>query len=317
MLVSVLIPAYNHEKYIEGTVRSIIRQTYKDIELIIVDDGSKDGTWTKMQELKEECDNRFVNTIFETKQNEGTCKTLNRLLSLASGDYIYIIASDDVAKPQAIEKEVLFLNNNPDYGLVVGDNEYIDANGVVCYKTKKDELVYDKANAKYLTAAEKLASDKNFSFKSDRFGSYDTLYYSNYIPNGYLIRKSVFDKIGKFTPEAPLEDWYMMLQIAKYYKFEFLDEVLFSYRMHGNNTISNIEKMYSMTEITRQYEEKILANINEKEVLPVVVKTKKFGYCYKSKGIPNVFEKNYLKRNGKTIKQFRLFNIPIFECEKN
>ena len=54
-LVSVLIPAYDHEKYVQETIKSIINQTYQNIELIIVDDGSKDSTWQKIQEMREEC----------------------------------------------------------------------------------------------------------------------------------------------------------------------------------------------------------------------------------------------------------------------
>ena len=140
-LVSVIVPAYNHEKYVQDTIKSIINQTYPNIELIVIDDGSKDLTWQKIQEIKEECEKRFVNIHFETKQNEGTCKTMNKLLSYANGDFIYLIASDDLAKPQAIEKEVEFLSKNPDYALCVGDNELIDANSTVGYWDKDRNFV--------------------------------------------------------------------------------------------------------------------------------------------------------------------------------
>ena len=125
-LVSVVIPAYNHENYVEETIKSIMNQTYRNIELMVVDDGSKDTTWQKIKELETECKNRFTNVCFETKKNEGTCETLNRLISLANGEFIYFIASDDVAKPQAIEKELNFLTKNDDYVLAVGNNEFID-----------------------------------------------------------------------------------------------------------------------------------------------------------------------------------------------
>ena len=95
-LVSVIIPAYNHEKYVQETIKSIINQTYQNIELIVIDDGSKDFTWQKILEMKDECERRFEKVHFETKQNEGTCKTLNKLLSCAQGDFIDLIASDDL-----------------------------------------------------------------------------------------------------------------------------------------------------------------------------------------------------------------------------
>ena len=126
-LVSVLIPAYNHEKYVQEAIKSIINQTYQNIELIIIDDGSKDNSWQKIQEMKVECEKRFVRVVFKTKINEGTTHTLNQLLNEAQGEYVYIIASDDIAKSGAIEKEVDFLNNNLDYALVVGNDEFIDS----------------------------------------------------------------------------------------------------------------------------------------------------------------------------------------------
>ena len=58
-LVSVIIPAYNHEKYVQETIKSIINQTYQNIELIVIDDGSKDSTWQKILEMKDKCGRRF------------------------------------------------------------------------------------------------------------------------------------------------------------------------------------------------------------------------------------------------------------------
>ena len=162
-LVSVLIPAYNHENYIQETIESIINQTYPNIELIILDDGSKDKTWKKITELKQKCKNRFVKIHFETKQNEGTCMTLNKLLKLSSGEFVYIIASDDLAKPQAIEKEVKFLQDNPDYSLAVGDNEYVDSMGKQIFRTQK-AFTSNIKNAKYKTVKEFLSSKLKIDF---------------------------------------------------------------------------------------------------------------------------------------------------------
>ena len=315
-LVSVIIPSYNHEKYVQDTIESIIAQTYKNIELIVVDDGSKDSTWQKIQEMRDKCNERFIKVHFETKENEGTCKTLNRLLSLAQGEFIYLIASDDLAKFNAIEKEINFLKSNSDYALVVGDNEIIDSEGNVCYWDKTRNNVYDIKKAKYKTFAAFLQRSKKLDFSSVAFGTYPTLYAGNYIPNGYLIRKSIFEKIGYFTPEAPLEDYWLMLQISKYSKIKYLDEILFSYRWHGANTIKNIEKMRLYTDKTSEFEEKILSKVNENEVLPDVITVKKQGVCYKAQGIPFLFQTLTYKKSGCKRKIIKLFNIKIFEYKK-
>lgn len=258
-LISVLIPAYNHEKFVQETINSIIAQSYKNIELIIIDDGSKDATFAKICQMKAKCKKRFKRVVFKTQLNKGTCLTLNELLDLARGEFIYLIASDDKAKPHAIKKQLEFLLKNDDYALVVGDNEIIDENGKICFWDENQNTVYE--NAKYTSFAKKLQDDLNINFNSSKFGRYDILLKGNHIPNGYLVRKSIFDKVGKFTPLAPLEDYFLMLQISKYAKMKFLDEILFSYRWHSTNSIKNIKKMNEFDAMTRKYELNLLSKI--------------------------------------------------------
>lgn len=300
-LVSVIIPAYNHEKYIQETIESIINQTYQNIELIILDDGSKDSTWEKIQELKDKCEKRFARIHFETKENEGTCKTLNKLISLSEGEFIYLIASDDVAKPNAIELELDFLRNNQDYALCVGDNEYIDINSNSCIKDGSK------------TFAESYQKIKGFKLTDEKFGTYNTIYTGNYIPNGYLIRKSIFKKVDLFTPEAPLEDYYLMMQIAKYSKMKFINRVLFSYRIHQTNTMKNLEKVHFMNQKTLEYENKLLENINFSGLNKDVYETFIKGGLYKHIKIPFIYEYiKYKKFNKETKKLESKVNVKIF-----
>lgn len=309
-LISVLMPAYDHQNYVQDAIKSIINQTYKNIELIVIDDGSKDDTLNKILELKDECEKRFTNFSFETQQNKGTCETLNKLISKAKGDYVYIVASDDLVKPYAIECQAEFLNSNPQYGLVVGDNEIIDSNGKKCYWDEKRNNVYSKNEAKFLTFADYLKNGCSF-FNDKNFGSYESLQIGNYIPNGYLIRKSILDKVEPFSKEAPLEDYFLMLQLSKYAKFKFLNKVLFSYRWHGANTITNIEKIEKYTNMVKQYEKEILSKLDFKNTLPDVERVVKYGFCYKSFGVPHLFEiKKYLK-DGKKTRIVNIFNYRV------
>lgn len=314
-LVSVLIPAYNHENYIQETIESIINQTYPNIELIILDDGSKDKTWEKITELKPKCENRFVKIHFETKQNEGTCMTLNKLLKLSSGEFVYIIASDDLTKPQAIEKEVKFLQDNSDYALAVGDNEYVDSMGKQIFRTPKT-FTSNIKNAKYKTVKEFLSSKLKIDFLSDDFGSYKTLYKENYIPNGYLIRKNIFETIGNFTKNAPLEDFWLMLQISKYKKMKYIDEILFSYRIHDTNTIGNSTRMRELTTKTRNYEQKLLEKYLTNHKNDELLKIYNEGICYYQTGIPNILMLyKYQKINTRTLK-VEIFNKTIYSKNK-
>ena len=315
-LVSVIIPAYNHENYIQETISSIINQTYENIELIIIDDGSADNTWQKICEMEETCKKRFTNTIFKTKTNEGICPTLNNLIDYAKGEFLFYIASDDIAKPTAIQDEVEFLAKHKDYAIVVGDNEFIDDNGQVCYWDKNLNCIYDKDKASYLTFGKYLQSDKNFKFTSKHFGNYSSLLEGNYIPNGYLVRKSIYDFISPYTKDAPLEDYYLMLQIAKFAKFKYLDKVLLSYRWHANNTIKNKNEIEQYTKNTQIYEEEIIKKLDiskiSKDFLPVY----KYGICYKRQGIPFVLELFSYSRDNQKVKILKLFNVEIFKFHK-
>jgi len=307
-LVSVLIPAYNHEKYVQEAIKSIIAQTYQNIELIVVDDGSKDSTWQKIQQLQAQCQKRFPRIHFETKENEGTCATLNRLINLSEGDYIVIIASDDIAASDLVEKEVSFLAQNDDYSLVVGDNGFMDSEGKICYWDKSRNIVYDKKQAKYLTFGQYLQQSRHIDFNSNNFGKYETLDVANYVPNGYMIRKSIFKKIGMFTPDAPLEDYWLMLQISKYSKMKYLDSVLFYYRWHSSNTAGNSDKMTFATNKTKEYEYNLLKNTNKNELPQNVIDYYENGRLYKRIGIPYIFEvRKYRRFNSKTL-QILIFN---------
>jgi alpha-1,3-rhamnosyltransferase len=300
-LISVIIPAYNHEMYIGETIRSLIVQSYKNVELIILNDGSSDNTRQVIQEIRLECEKRFVHFKYINKDNEGVTKTLNKGLSLASGKFIYVIASDDSAEPDALKTLHEFISKNSDYGLVVGDNYIIDDYGERCFWNQKLENVYKKSDAKFLTFGEKLKDyRKDVDFNSEEFGSYKSLLKGNYIPNGYLIRKEILDSIGGYSEAAPLEDYYMMMQISKISKMKFIDEPLFNYRWHSSNTIKQSEKIIKFTAKTLKLEEKYTGeNGFENEFIRAVGYKKKYG-------IPFLFD---ISKTGNAFKERVLFRI--------
>jgi alpha-1,3-rhamnosyltransferase len=245
-LASVIIPAYNHEKYIQEAIYSIINQTYKNIELLIINDGSSDSTYDKICEMEIICKKRFARFDFADQKNKGVIETLNRLIGMASGEYVFLIASDDIAAPHAVETEVVFLSDHPDYALCVGNNDIIDENSRICFWDKNRNNVYDAVKADYVSLPDALAKEcPEVNFLSEAFGLYSNLVlYGNHVPNGYCIRKSIFEKTGLYTKEAPLEDYWMMMQIAKHAKMKYLIDTLFYYRWHSNNTLKKFPGLY-------------------------------------------------------------------------
>ena len=126
-LVSVIIPVYNVEKFVEQAIVSIIDQTYKHLEIIVIDDGSSDATYKIVADLAIQ-DPRI--RLYKNERNLKIVKTLNRALSLAQGEYIARMDGDDISALDRIEKQVAFLESNPDYDLVGCSVILIDENGM-------------------------------------------------------------------------------------------------------------------------------------------------------------------------------------------
>jgi alpha-1,3-rhamnosyltransferase len=126
-LVSVLMPAYNHEKYVEESVRSIWAQTYPNVELIVIDDGSRDATPDILRRLAAESP---IPMRVEVQTNVGPSETMNRAFALARGEYITLTASDDRHLPHHVETLMdAFRRASPDTGVVFGDMYLIDESG--------------------------------------------------------------------------------------------------------------------------------------------------------------------------------------------
>ncbi|MCI0502283.1 MAG: glycosyltransferase family 2 protein [Fusobacteria bacterium] len=240
-LVSVIVPAYNHDEYIEACLKSILEQSYSKLELIIVNDGSVDETHEKILAFEKKHRRRFKRFIYVKREHKGAGDTLNELITLAKGEFLFQIASDDIAKKNAVAVLADFLKRNIDYALVVGDNEIIDDQGNRVYWDKDRNNLPEENLSVYKTFGEFLQAHRpDVDFDSDDFGELGTLLKGNYIPNGKMFRRSALLKVGGYEKDM-LEDWYINIKLAKRYRLKYIDQILFSYRWHGSNTIKNLE----------------------------------------------------------------------------
>ena len=143
-LVSVIMPAYNAEKYIYMSIASVMKQTYQNVELVIVDDASTDNTLKIMYQ----CANMWPGKIRLSirKQNGGTGAALNDAIELAGGEYICWLSADDLYCEDMIESEVNYLKNNTEYDAVFSKCAYIDENNRILRVATNEKV------AKYLEA---------------------------------------------------------------------------------------------------------------------------------------------------------------------
>lgn len=253
-LVTVLIPAYNHERYVQESIMSVLAQDWPRIELVVIDDGSTDATWSKICSLKETCEKTLERVVFRTKQNEGTCRTMNLGLSMAHGEYVLLCASDDRLLPGAIGALIGPMLVDLEIGLTVGQNLLIDATGARIYWDNRLNPVYERNKATYESFSDHFHRCFQLPVGSPDFGRYETFLKYNHVANGYLIRRSCLELIGPFRSEAPLEDYWMHLQLSKITRYLEIPQATFEYRWHAANTAKRREHLYEMARKTLRWE---------------------------------------------------------------
>jgi len=211
-LVSVIMPAYNAEKYIAKSIRSIICQTYKNWELIIVNDGSTDGTAQIIQEFLQK-DSRLK--LLDNGTNKGLIVTRNKGLAASNGKYIANLDSDDLANSERLEKQVAFLENNTAHVLLGSACIHIDAKG------------------------KKIASIER-NIPNDHLKT--LLLFSNYFINSSVMMRADQAKTLRYIEGfAPAEDYQFFSQLCKLGSVGNLNEKLVEYRIHDQN-VSSLQK---------------------------------------------------------------------------
>lgn len=239
-LVSVIVPAYNHEKYVHDSVLSVINQDYSNIELIILNDGSKDATHEKIMELIPICEKRFTRFKYINKSNEGVATTLNQGIIWSEGEYVTVIASDDLMKPYKVSALVAQLENKgADYGLAFGDADFIDDRGLPLSLDQFGGV--STSDQGYSTFINLYTARRKDVVATKNYYHYESLLKGNYLPAmSVLWRKSALSAVGNFAEGMVLEDWDLWLKMSKLYKGVHIDKCVASYRWHDTNTVKTL-----------------------------------------------------------------------------
>ncbi len=211
--VSVVITAYNYAQYLSGAIDSVLAQTYQDVEIIVVDDGSTDDTATIISPYLKDSRIQYI-----WKKNGGQASAKNRGIKEAKGKYIAFLDADDIWFPIKLERQIpLFLN--PRVGVAYSKMILIDKEGY--------EYPYNHSQFYRGNVLNRIFIDNFICFSSS------------------IVRKECFEKVSSFNEDPPMSiDYDLWIRIACYYDFDFADTPLVKYRFGHGHMSDNIDKRY-------------------------------------------------------------------------
>src|SRR5688572_3629948 len=206
-LVSIICVCHNHEHFITEALESVLKQTYSNLQIIIVDDASQDASVQRINKIVQH--NTSIQLV-ALSQNIGLCKAFNRGLTLAKGDFIVDFATDDVMLPDRIQHQIDFFENLDDsYGVVFTDGCYIDTHGK-----------FIRNHFEYLFKKGLLTKIPEGDIYADVLSTYFIL------SPTMLVRRAVFDKLGGYDETLSYEDFDFWVRSSRMFKYGFLDEKL-------------------------------------------------------------------------------------------
>ncbi|MDX1696671.1 MAG: glycosyltransferase [Thiohalobacterales bacterium] len=216
-LITVRIPAYNHERYVRRALDSVLEQRYPNLEIVIIDDGSTDATAARIREWidqhGDEIDIRFI-----SRENRGISATLNELIQLSNGEYLVGLASDDYLTPDSISIRYEYLASHPDKQAVIGDVTVVDENG---------ELLHDSGLSGLHTANKE-------NYLTDRGLKKEIIQNWSVPGSSIMVRRELHDMIH-FDERLQFEDRDFYLKMIAGNLLGFVDRKVSCYRVHGRN----------------------------------------------------------------------------------
>ncbi len=230
--VSLIMPCYNLEKYINDAIDSVLLQTFKDIELIIVNDGSTDSSEEIILSRKLEIESSISSFKYIKQKNAGVSIACQTGFKNAAENYLMLLDGDDCLFPSSIEKQVIFLEKNPDYAAV-------RTNGYYTYLETENE--------------KKFLFEENYK-ENNKTGVWEDIFLGrkHSLSGGYMIRMSVLDEV--YPNREIYDSWYgqnlQFLLAASYHKkVGFIDEPLIKYNIRTDSMTHKIEKEQEKREI--------------------------------------------------------------------
>lgn len=239
-LVSIVFTSYNHQEYLKQALDSLVNQTYSNIEIIIIDDCSTDGS---QEILKEYEHHSNINLKLQTKNSGSYVKASNLGASFAKGDYILFAQCDDFAEANQIEVLLKAFENNPSVGVVFSKSNLVDENG----KTFADDLYGREKSFKE-------AIKENGLIKADKMKEF--LSFSCVIPNlsAALIKHDLFKEINGLSERyLVVADWEFWFDMTEKTDFYYVSQPLNYFRQHATTIRSSIKMKTQIVEVYKMF----------------------------------------------------------------
>ena len=206
--VSVFVPTYNQKAFVHEAIESILIQDYPNLEIVVGDDGSVDGTQEILLEYKEKYPELFK--LILSPRNEGITANCNKILKECTGEYIALFAGDDIWLPGKILKQVDLMQKNPGASLCVSKVEWFDS------KTNKTMHIYPHGD-----------------FNVENMNIIDIAYYIGCTGASMLVRSNAIPEYGFETSIQMVSDWLLFIEVLRSGDVIFINEALARYRRHG------------------------------------------------------------------------------------
>jgi glycosyltransferase involved in cell wall biosynthesis len=221
-LVTVFMPVYNHAAFVEASLDSVAQEDYPELELVIIDDGSTDDSFPRVQRWVDAHAGRFRRIICRTPPNAGLCRTLNRLVAEIQGSFATMLASDDALIPGGIRARVEALQQHPEWLAVFGDAQTMDGDSKVYQQSNLVEE--QEANLKALQDPQRITMELLLRWS---------------IPGPVLLcRREAWDTVlgvGPYDESLFLEDRDFYLRLLARQALGFENRPVARYRLHASN----------------------------------------------------------------------------------
>ena len=230
-LVTVICLSYNHERFVEEAILSVINQTYSNIQLIVVDDFSDDNAVTVIKSIAHKYPQ--IQTLF-LSYNHGNCKAFNLALQHVKGKYIIDFATDDLMLPQRIDEQVAFFESQDDtVGVVFSNAEFIDESGIVVGLH---------------------AAPNKFVPQGDVFS--EVLRHYFICPPTIMVKKQVFDALAGYDEALAYEDFDFWVRASRLFHFSYQHDALTKRRIVKKSLANSFSWSTKMNNSTRMVCEK-------------------------------------------------------------